>query len=360
MANVRIVSWNIEVYGPKKYGQTPNNVHIARLVARVIVESGAQIAVLQEVLTAVAPQVGFTIMDMIANYLPHQTWSYFWTVARPGGNKESYVIIWRSDAGANIAEVANAAGLAANQFPNNFSATHGRRAAYKVFRTTDTGAYFAVTDYHAPANNNAVLGVESCALMAEIYSVTVGGVANAIQARLMAGDYNLDAYRDAAYFAPLTNPVPLAPPPNLAIGQGAGTAATLAGNNINDSTHLSTIGDQINAHGAFIAGWPVGTAAYRQNDMTIDNVYHRPTGAPNASGVIDVINLIRNAPGGTQVRGLANQFALTYPDGVTPAFPNAQNFPPNLAIALNTTGWAFLLYRYAISDHLPIFVDTTI
>ncbi|MEM7526802.1 MAG: hypothetical protein AAF416_03880 [Pseudomonadota bacterium] len=360
MANIRVLTWNIQIYGPLKYGTTPNNVGIAQLVARVIVDSGADIAVIQEVRSSVALGVAFSLAQAVDNYSPGgQTWSYFTTNARPTGDAESYVFIFRTDAGANFAEVAGAEGIAANNFPNNFSVTHGRRAAFKVFQTTDTNNYFAVTNYHAPPNNQAVIGVESCALMTEIYSVNPGGGgAQAIDDRLLCGDWNLDAFDDADYFDPLTDPVPANPPPVLANGEGAGTTEALNGNALNESTHVMTIGDAINNWGQFPGNWPAGAQQYRQIDMAIDNIFYKSNGL-NARGVRDVISSIKNSSDGGHVRAIANTFSLGYPNG-SPAFPNAQYFQSAINIALSTTAWAFLFYRYSISDHLPVYVDVTI
>lgn len=356
MAQIRLVSWNIEVYGPEKFAITPNNALVAELACRTILEAGASVAVLMELMSSVAANIAGTFA-LFLTQISGNNWASYVTPARPAGDRESYAVLWRTG-GVNFAPIAGAQGLAANQFPNNFSATNGRRAAYTTFRTTDTANNVAVAVYHAPPNNNAVLGVQALSQMTAAYTVTNAGAVQNVAGRMLAGDYNMDAVADAAYFQPLTNALPAAPPPNLANGEGAGCAPGNAGGAIGTSTILGTLNEALQAYGGNVNTWPAASTAYRRNNQAIDNIYYAAT-AHNGSQVLDVISLIQNPPMGSQIRNTANAFVRQKPDG-SDAFPNAQNFPVPMNVALNTTGWAFLLYRYAISDHLPIATDVTI
>ncbi len=359
MAQIRLVSWNIQVYGPDKYAITPNNQWVAELACETILHTGATVVVLMELMSSVAVNIAGSIALGLGQ-LGAIPWSWYVTQARPGADRESYAVLWRNG-GVNFAPIAGAEGLAANEFPNNFSATHGRRAAYKTFRTTDTNNNFAVAVYHAPPNNQAVMGVESLSQMTAAYTVNNGGAVQNVPSRMLAGDYNMDAVSDAAYFQPLTNPLPAppaVPPPNLATGQGAGCTPGNPGGAIATSTLLGTLNDALQSYGGNVNAWPAASTAYRRNNFAIDNIYQAAS-AFNGFSVIDVPSLIRNPPPGSPIRNIANAFVLRRANG-TDAFPHANTFPPPMNVALNSMGWAFLLYRYAISDHLPILTDVTV
>lgn len=359
MAQVRVLSWNIEIYGPAKFGIRPNNVRLAALISQLIQEQNASIVVLMELRSGVAAQIAATIqLDLQA--ATGANWQYYVTEARPAGDNESYAFIWRDNVAAtNFQLIAGAHGLSSVQFPNNFSNVNGRRAAYAVFRATDTNSNFAVTVYHAPPNARAIVGVEQLAVTPELYSVTRNGNVENVRRYALAGDYNMDPTLNAAEFQPLTNALPMAPPPNPAGGQGAGCTLGNPGGAIGWSSYLATVDEAIAAWGPYPAGWGVNPQAYRKTNASWDNIAYAAA-ALNGAAVVDVVNLLRNPPMGSQIRGIANNFVRFFADGVTPAFPNAQYFPANMTNALNSTAWCFLLYRYAISDHLPFLVDVTV
>jgi hypothetical protein len=357
MARIRVLSWNIEVYGPTKFGLTPNNLSVARFVSQTIQESQANLVVLMELNSGVAKQIA-TTLELDLEAATGQSWDNSVTMTRPTGDVESYAMLWRTEPAMSFQPIPGAANLSPLEFPNNFSATHGRRAAYAVFHTTDTAQNFALGIYHAPPNDQAVLGVQQLASTAQLYGIN--GARN-VDRRLLCGDYNMDAVNDAQHFAPLTAlptapPLPPAPPP-LAAGVGSGCLPAIAGGALDQSTILGKIADALQAWGPYVAHWAANSTGYRRANMAIDNVYYRA--ALNSANVIDCIDLIRNPRPGSQLRAIANSFVLACADG-SPAFPNAQNFPPAMNLALNYMGYAFLLYRYAISDHLPVLVDVTI
>ncbi|WP_437333133.1 hypothetical protein [Sorangium sp. So ce394] len=357
MANLRVLSWNIQVYGPTKYALTPNKVAVAKFVSHTIQESNANIVVLMELSYSVAPQIAEAI-ELDIEAATGQAWDTYVTPARPASDTESYAILWRTDASVNFQAIAGAAGLSTLDFPNNFSAINGRRAAHNVFRTTDTASNFAVSVYHAPPNNQAVLGVQQLAATPALYAVTRHGAPEDVDRRALCGDYNMDAQVDALYFQPLTNPLPAAPPPNVGAGEGSGCAAALPGGALNQSTLLGTFEDAVAAWGRYILSWAHTSVNYRRPNATIDNVYYRAAGF-NDAHPIDCIDAIRNPARGSQLRTIANEFVLAYPSGAK-AFTKACEFTPVMSTALNTMGYAFLLYRYAISDHLPVIADITI
>lgn len=352
MAQVRILTWNIQVYGPQKYGQSVNAAQLVNLIGAVVNYTGANILVIEEAMSSVGDQVAFSVTEAIQQATGGQNWAYFATQCRVNGDRESYGIFWRTDGAAQFALATDAVGAAVQglsnlDFPNNFSNSNGRRAAYVTFTTTDTNRNFTVTAYHAPPNARAIRGLEQLAGMTQLYNVTnpaVGPAGAAVVGRLLCGDYNLDVTVQPDYTW-LTNPVP-APPPPAAPGQGAGCAAATNGN-----TQLGTYADAVTAWGPPVAGWSANPTAYR-HALSIDNVFYAtPAVGIPIGNVVDVIAQIMLPGSGT--RTAAQSFARV-DGGANEAFPHALTIPLPFNASLSTAAYAFLLYRYAVSDHLPV------
>jgi hypothetical protein len=170
-----------------------------------------------------------------------------------------------------------------------------------------------------------------------------------VPARLLAGDYNLDVNVDD--FSWLTNNVPAIPPPGP--GQGAGCAAATNGN-----TGLISYAEAVRAWHAPINGWSANRAAYLRN-LAIDTIFWASPapGGPWPGTVVDVLGEMM-APG-TPIRIAAENFALVAAGGGQ-AFPHAAQIPGPLNVNLNSASCAYLLYRYAVSDHLPVLLTITI
>jgi hypothetical protein len=359
MANIRLLSWNIEVYGPKKYGQTPNNVSIVSFIGRTIQQANANIVVLQELMSGVAWQICFSIAQEITN-LTGNVWHFREVPARPGGDRESYGILWQGGGGPNFAITVDGGGnqniaLSPLNFPNSFSDWNGRRPAIATFHTTDTMVNFAVYDWHAMPNNFAPLGLEASARTPALYTVNNAGAMQPVTGRMLAGDYNM--WVTQPEFTWFTNPVPPMPPP-AAAGQGAGTTPILPANVQAQYTHLARYSDAVHVWGPPFGGWSGLSVQYR--DYMLDNSYWAsPNGAPAPAGqVLDLVNEIANPA--SALRAITQNFAVAYPLTGIPAFPNAPVIPLPLNVNLSTMGCAFLLYRYAISDHLPVFNSVNI
>jgi endonuclease/exonuclease/phosphatase family metal-dependent hydrolase len=356
MAQIRLMSWNIEIFGPKKYALTPNSSSVIRFTARTVADKQANVLVLQELTSGVAEQVCFSVAAQL-RHITHAPWQYKSMVTRPAGDREAHGIFWRTDQNFAITVDGNGADnimLSELEFPNKWAKREGRRPLIAVFRTTDTGVYFAVTNYHAPARTNqAALGVEALAQTISLYRADVANYQRSVTARLLAGDYNLGATHP--YFGWLTQPLPPVPPPANAANpgnpvQGAGTTALLATDTM--YTHYAKLDEVIDEFGANINLWANDPAAYR--DLQLDNMYSRP--AVTAGEVIDQIAAVKRLVG---VGAIARVFRQNNDDG-SPAFPNSARIPPPLHLNVSYTSCAYLLYRYAISDHLPVFVTATI
>lgn len=357
MAQIRLLSWNIEVYGPNKYGNVPNNARIIQFIASSVQQANANIVVFQELISTVAYQICWSVANEITN-LTGNAWNFAWIAARPGGDRESYGILWQTGGAPNFVMTNDGAGqqnvsLSPLQFPNGFSMINGRRPAIATFRTTDTNVNFAIYDWHS-VPGNPVPGLEASAKTPALYTVNNAGAVQAVTGRVLAGDYNM--WVTQPEFVWLTNPVP-APPPPVAFGQGAGTTPILPANVQAQYTHLGKIADAIAVWGPALAGWSGNSVDYR--DYQLDNSYYAsPNGAPApGGGVVDMLAQIANPA--SPLRAIAQTFVLTYPNG-NPAFPNAAVIPMPLNVNLSTMACAFLLYRYGISDHLPVFNSVTI
>ncbi|HET7505705.1 MAG TPA: hypothetical protein VFK02_32015 [Kofleriaceae bacterium] len=354
MAQVRMLAWNIEVYGPNKYGNVPNNARVVQFIAQTAVQQNANVVVLMELSNSVAQQICFSVSDEIAT-LSGNAWSYAQIPARPNGDRESYGILWQS-AGANFAITTNGAGaqniaLSTVDFPNNFSVTHGRRAALATFRTTDTAVNFTVSVYHAPPNAYATVGLEQVAKTPQLYNVDNGGAVQAVTGRLLGGDYNLDVNTVPEY-SWLTNPVPVPPPPT-APGQGAGTVAITTA-----LTHFGSMAAAVALWGNNLANWSANPVQYR--DLQLDNIFWAsPSGAPApAGGVVDVVQSVMTP--GNPLRAIAQTFTLVNPNTNNPAFPFAFSIPLPLNVNLSFAACAWMLVRYGVSDHLPVLNVVTI
>lgn len=355
MAVVRTLAWNIEVYGPEKYGNWPNNARLATLIAAVVARSNANVVVVMELMSSVAAQIAFTINESIAT-VTGNPWRYVVLPARPAGDRESYAVLWQNNAAANFTITQNGTGadnvaLSTVDFPNNFSGSNGRRAALATFRTTDTGNEFAVSVYHAPPNARAIQGLQALAMTPGLYIADNGGVMVNVPGRMLAGDYNLDVNTQPEY-SWLTNPEPAVPPPTGA-GQGAGTTAIT-----NANSHLMNMNAAVATWGTILANWSGNPVAYR--DDQYDNIFYAsPAMAPApAGGVIDLVAELMNAA--SPVRAVANTFVTLNPANQNPAFPFAFNVPLPLNVNLNVAAVAWMLARYGVSDHLPVFAQVTI
>ncbi|ONC34738.1 hypothetical protein AQ916_15245 [Burkholderia pseudomallei] len=344
MAQIKVLSWNIQVYGPRKYGWSGNNLALARFAASVAQVCGAHVLLVQEAMASVAASVAYTLCECLA-VQTGSPWSHVVVDCAPDGDREATLILWRTDASFAYLQSTTAT----NRFPQWFgnATIKGRRLGMALFRTTDTGTHFVAGTYHAPPSN-PVPGIEACAKCPEIWTQAVGGTAQPIARHVISGDFNLDYNAYAADYGWLTNPRPPAPPPT-AKGQGAGLVPAVTDRRV-IGTILGTVDMAKKAWGADPANWSDDTEAYRQRDQILDNVFH-DGGAAGAGSVVDVLAMMleRRSP----VRVYANKFALRespYTD--VPAFPNAGLIPVD--DRLKSAAYAFILYRGAVSDHLPI------
>ncbi|MCR9255491.1 MAG: hypothetical protein NXI16_05285 [Alphaproteobacteria bacterium] len=348
MATINILSWNIEVFGPQKYGNSVNNYRLVRLIAIVGVQAGADILALMELSSSTAEAVCYSVCEALAEYT-EEDWRYYVVQARPQGDRESYGIIYRT--GGAFAPVLDGhnnlnAGLSTVEFPCNWFNSNGRRAAVMGFRTTDTNNNFAVSVYHAPPNTFARNGLQSLAMTPEIYAVDNAGANQAVYERLLCGDYNLDVNSETGPYQWLTDAAENPPAPPADDQHGAGTTAMTT-----DDTHIVSLQDGRRKWGDNSDTWPTDAASYL--NLQLDNIFYASTINPdNAAGtVIDLVAKVMDSD--SLVRGIVQNFDLVDGDG-NRAFPNADCFPDPLNQCLDEAIWAWLIVRYGISDHYPL------
>lgn len=348
MAQVRMLTWNVQVFGPKKYSNPANGVALVNFIGAVAKTVNANLVVIVETMSSVVDQVAFNLCEGLGLTVGGN-WRNQTLITRPNGDRESYAIFWRTDAGfepaMNGQEIVS--GLPDVPFPNNFSDKNGRRAGYLTF-VTSGNVPFTTVAYHAPPNARAIPGLAALAKIPELYSVQ----GNRIDARLIGGDFNLDIQVQQE-FSWMTDPVPANPPPSQP-GQGAGcTPATRA------DTELYTFAQASAASrwGANLDNWPMNSAAYART-MAIDNIFWASPAGNGQGTVVDVIGAITNLD--SDIGQAARRFRADAGIDFGLGFPNADKIPAPLARSLDRTPCAFILYACAISDHLPVFLSLTI
>jgi hypothetical protein len=349
MARINLLSWNIEVYGPKKHSWGTNSYALICFIGQVITQQDANVVVLMELMNSVAGQICKSLTENL--YVrTNSKWLYATHEAKTG-DKEAYGILWRDKQGFGIINDAKGQPyirLSEQQFPDNWALLNGRRAVMAGFRTLDTGVTFTVSGYHAPppkdANSTyAWAGIEALAKSADLYHLDVAGQLGVVQGRMLAGDFNLDVNRDSS-FRWLTDPLPAVPPPSRQ-GTGAGTEPITT-----SKTHLISMEEVKRRWGPNIKDWGVDTSYYVE--LPIDNIFYgSPVSPPGGTGgVIKLMDYVM-APD-QPLRHLAQQFKIY--DFINPAFPNSNLLPTPLSDTLSDPRVAWLLLRYAVSDHLPV------
>jgi len=208
MANITLLHWNIETFGPAKYRNTnrPNFIrYIASLVNNVNADIFTMVEVKNSVSAAIATNIA-TDINLLQGILPvNNPWRS--VIINSAFNNEAYIIMYRVD--RNFAPVqlgmagpvANALlppdnGLATNdiygatvQFPSRHTPRYGRRPFYATFQTTDTNHTFSVLSYHAMYGAGTAYGVRR---IPSIDFVSQFEDDTAMYASLIAGDFNVD------------------------------------------------------------------------------------------------------------------------------------------------------------------------
>jgi hypothetical protein len=307
-----------------------------------VVLSGATIiGILEIVDVGTARTIGNILCDALSLAIPGSVWQ---GTAVPTKYNDVYTIIYRTDQGFTYIDgcttILNAAGQRLN-FPSPSGQAGGRKPGAFLFQTTDRAGvpnvYFTVILYHAPGPGATYryLGIQNIPFLgpvtAFVDTVTPATV-YPVAASFIGGDFNVNAL-DPNWVGYYANA--------YALGQ---TAVPVAwGNNAKTSlTNTTPVGG---------GGYP-NTVDYRAN--AYDNIFARnpTTTDPNNHGVIDMINLFKaqvNAPAPALVTCGAAFFTADIEQG---------HLITSNPLTNNEDAWH--VYRYGVSDHLPVFGRYTV
>lgn len=218
MANVTLLHWNIETYGPAKYFNA-NSANFINYIATLINNVDAEIFAMVEVKNSTSllvPPIIANAVNAIEGILPAAN---PWRSVRvnSGYNNEAYIIMYRTDRNFLPIDLAMASGVnvvpdhglgyfniltnGPLSFPSRMTANGGRRPFYATFETMDMAAQiFSVISYHAMFGAFTPLGVQRIANLSNITEFDDG---TPIDASLVSGDFNVDYNVNNAWYANL-------------------------------------------------------------------------------------------------------------------------------------------------------------
>lgn len=339
MANITLLSWNLETYGITKLTDA-NNGALIDYIAQVIANANANMVQLIEVKNAVANCVAARLIAAIDTANGHggaTNWRP--VIVNSRYNSEAYILLYQR--GNNFRPIpANGAPLppatpppvngltyhtAANlfiPFPSRMTKWGGRQPFFAAFRTTDTNHNFSVISYHVPFGKWTPLSIQKVARVGPITVVNDGANNHNMDSSLISGDFNYDYYGP-----PITWPY-------------------------TDLLNLPTYAAATNIKTSLVNTTPPGgyanSAQYRAN--AYDNIFEKNAGNVNGT-VVDLIYESTTAPTGSAV--------LQAEIGAFQAAPiqnggAINNIPPQ------DFEDAWHIVRHGVSNHLPIYVTVAI
>jgi hypothetical protein len=380
VANYRVLTWNVNNMGQSDYGyDIANNINRINYIAGVTAATGANVVVLQEVIDQMGEQVGFSIWEALCLEQKRRgiatDWCYLAPIPeKPQGDKECYVYFWRQGQGFGIMPNGTAipptgrvawrqtannneqslalAGLASNEFPDNTTDIGGRRAAWAAFQDPATSFVTLITSYHAPFTDTAPpLGLTALADMPELQSINQIETADKTkrkkvspQAFILCGDYNIASQTGAGLQTYQNN---LLTRTSTAVGTRALTSL---------KRRKTPVLDQNGAPSQLSSSY---FANGYDNIFASDN--YTPGYQAQTQDLLDM-NIIQGQP--ASLNKYATLFGLQRWDGEVVdgepvlgwAFSNADR----IQIPLQSVFDSYILVRYAISDHVPVFLSVNI
>jgi hypothetical protein len=350
MANITLLHWNLETYGPQKY-YDPNNTNFVNYVATLINHVNADIFSIVEVKNSVAAAVANAIANAafaLTGVMGFNPWRS--AVTNSNYNNEAYIVLYRIDRSFfPYNSTTNTAGInvipdhgttdrnAANKrikFPSRLTDNGGRQPGYITFQTTDTNNIFSVISYHAMFGYYTPSGVDR---LPQINYITQCNDAahTPIVGSLISGDFNVDYNLNHAWY---TNVLAL---PSV----NATAAMTSLKDNPGNSDDPSTF--MANAYDNIFQKIPLGGAT---NPGTVPNLMVESAVVPFPQPALPAAQ-----PGAGYLSGQAAAFNVAainnYLRHIT---NNVAAVPPT---DMNTA-WDFV--RETISNHYPVVVTTTI
>jgi hypothetical protein len=336
MANVTILSWNIETFGPGKLNNA-NGGALINFIAQVIVNAGANMVQLIEVTNSVAAGVAAQLIaaiDLLNGHVGATNWRP--VIVNSIYHHEAYILLYQlgnsfvpipPNGGGAAALPMNGltSRTAANLvilFPTRQTKSGGRKPFYAAFRTTDTNHNFSLVSYHVPFGNQTPRGIERVAQVGQITVVNDGANNHNMDSSLISGDFNYD-YVGGPITWPYTNLL------NLPSHAAATNVKTTLVNNTPPG------------------GYPT-SGQYRLN--AYDNIFEKNAGNVNGN-VVDLIYEATTAPTGS---GVLQARAGAFVRGPIQNGGAIVNIPPQDF----EDGWH--LVRHGVSNHLPIWVTVPI
>lgn len=345
MANITLLTWNLETYGSVKQGGA-NNVHFVNYIAQVAFNTNANIVALIEVkwnVSATLPgQLVAAINLLHGNPAPNP-----WRSIRinSGVNHEAYIILFRTDQNfwpkptpptaaaahrtpANGLGTNTIAGVAIN-FPSRMTQKGGRRPYYATFKATDTNRYFSIISYHAQFGYFTPYGVVRLPTLDFITQFDNPGH-TAITRSMISGDFNVDIQVTPVWYANM-----------LAISTQS----------VNQRTSLM--------NNPFSSDDPTDFRA-----SAYDNIFQKTPGATGVGTVVDLMveSSVVTGPQPPPPAAQPHVGNLSAAAGAYNIANIGQRFIANPVAAVPTTtmddAWGFV--REAISNHYPVVVTMVV
>lgn len=339
MPNINILSWNLLNLGVADLGAAiTNGPALINYIGLTIATSDADIVCLQEVVMSVAGVNLQAICESINVWAAINQSSSQWTgcgesafTTLGGQQYEGYAFFWKT----NIGITATQWGLYPNLPANNGRDT-GRGAVYLLAQFPDSAKQYLIMSYHAPSESPG--NTTALAQMTTVWSnATSQGNWTAFNPPLTAnpagiiicGDFNVDYVSNGGKYQALQN---TQPPLYTAVTQK--TSLTAISSDSANKT-LQPTAAQVNA---------TETATFTAN--AYDHFLYSQEITSTNDGVMDCITCNLMQPFTSSAEQLAD-------------LEDWQTQTVTLPIG-GAYYISFILYRYAVSDHLPIYGSFTL
>lgn len=339
MANIDILSWNLLNLGVGDLGSAiTDGPALVNYIGLTIATSNADVVCLQEIVMSVAGVNLQAICDSI------NAWSYAnssdirWTgcgeaaFTELGGQQyEGYAFFWKTSIGMTVIQCGLYPDL-----PGNNGYAPGRGAVYLLAEFADSPNQYLFMNYHAPSASpgNTVALAEMTTVWNNATSSAGWGkfdppLTASPAGTIICGDFNVDYLSHEGNYQALAS---TATPLSTAITQATSLTAI---NSDSASKTLQPTAAQVNA---------TETDTFTVN--AYDHFLYSAGITITADGVMDCITCNFQEPFLSSAAALADLGAWQ-----TQTVP----LPIN-----NSCYTSFILYRYAVSDHLPIFGSFTL
>jgi len=345
MADIRVLHWNIETYGPAKYFNA-NNANFVNYIARLVFNHNAEIFCMVEVKNSTSlllPPLLAAAINARERIAPQNN---PWRVVRVNSrfNNEAYIVMYRIDrdflpinriqgSGADVMP-ENGLGMLNRhnnelQFPSRSTPKGGRRPYYVTFETNNmAGETFSVISYHAMFGPSTPLGIHR---LPSLKNITQFNDGTPLNASIITGDFNVDFNTNQYWYTNM-----------LAIASNATNENTSLQNNPiggdDPSTFMANAYDNI--FQTVPPDWPGEVINLMIESANVGAPQPPPPAAQPNVGDLSAQAAAYN------IAALNNYLARI----ITPVVA----LPP----ADMNTSWDFV--REAISNHYPVFLPVTI